>query len=153
MSKKLSFASTVGNLTLTEEDGLITALELNSPAFCNDGSPLLEKARCEIEEYFAKRRKAFTFPFKAWGTAFEEKVWNELESIPYGETISYGELAKRIGNKKAARAVGGANHRNPLPIIIPCHRVIGKNGSLTGYGGGLKIKRFLLELENTATLQ
>lgn len=115
----------------------------------NDGvkSELSERAYIELKEYFEGKRKCFDLPVKAEGTEFQTKVWNELTEIPYGETISYGEIAKRIGNPKASRAVGGANNKNPIIIVIPCHRVIGANGSLVGYGGGIEVKKKLLELE------
>ena len=102
----------------------------------------------QLEDYFAGKLKVFKLPLYVHSTAFREDVWMELLKIPYGETITYKELAKRIGNPAAIRAVGGANHHNPINIIIPCHRVIGANGKLTGYGGGLDKKKFLLELEN-----
>ncbi|WP_431733585.1 methylated-DNA--[protein]-cysteine S-methyltransferase [Fusobacterium necrophorum] len=108
---------------------------------------LLEEAERQLQEYFAGRLQHFDLPLHPQGTEFQKKVWKALMSIPYGETRSYGEIAKQIGKEKAVRAVGGANHVNPISIVIPCHRVIGKNGSLTGYGGGLKIKETLLTLE------
>jgi methylated-DNA-[protein]-cysteine S-methyltransferase len=101
----------------------------------------------QLEKYFAGQLETFDLPLAPQGTPFQQKVWSELCIIPYGETISYGELASRIGNPKASRAVGLANGSNPIPIIIPCHRVIGSNGKLTGYGGGLDIKEKLLALE------
>lgn len=101
----------------------------------------------ELEDYFAGRLMRFTVPLAPRGTPFQLRVWQALCDIPYGETISYGELARRIGDPKASRAVGLANGANPLAIIVPCHRVIGSNGSLTGYGGGLPIKQALLALE------
>jgi len=101
----------------------------------------------QLEEYFAGRRQQFDLPLAADGTTFQRMVWRQLVSIPYGDTISYGELACRIGNPRAARAVGLANGANPIPIIVPCHRVIGANGALTGFGGGLSIKQKLLALE------
>jgi len=103
--------------------------------------------RRQLAEYFAGGRPAFELPLTMTGAPFDQLVWQELRRIPYGETISYGELARRIGHPNAARAVGVANGRNPIAVIIPCHRVIGADGSLTGYGGGLERKRFLLELE------
>ncbi|MCA8955724.1 MAG: methylated-DNA--[protein]-cysteine S-methyltransferase [Planctomycetes bacterium] len=113
-------------------------------------------ARCssvvrQLREYFAGRRRGFDLPLSAAGTVFQREVWDELQRIPYGETISYGELARRIGRPRAVRAVGQANRRNPIPIVVPCHRVLGADGTLTGFGGGLPIKRALLELER-ATL-
>jgi methylated-DNA-[protein]-cysteine S-methyltransferase len=104
----------------------------------------------QLREYFAGRRTDFDFPMEPKGTAFQLAVWKCLTEIPYGETISYGELARRVGNPKAARAVGAANRANPLPIVIPCHRVIGADGTLTGFGGGLPVKEKLLALETPA---
>ena len=104
-------------------------------------------ARRQLEEYFAGERSAFDLPMKLRGTGFQRTVWHELTRIPYGETISYGELARRIGRPDLARAVGTANGQNPIAVIVPCHRVIGSNGKLVGYGGGLDNKRRLLELE------
>ena len=106
-----------------------------------------EAAIAQLNEYFACRRREFDLPLAPAGTDFQRRVWRALTSIPYGETISYGELARRVGNARACRAVGLANGANPLPIILPCHRVIGSNGALTGFGGGLPIKRALLGLE------
>jgi methylated-DNA-[protein]-cysteine S-methyltransferase len=107
----------------------------------------------ELEEYFAGKRKRFDVQLGAQGTDFQRVVWRALVAIPYGETVSYGELARRIGHPQASRAVGLANGANPLPIIVPCHRVIGSNGSLTGFGGGLDVKRKLLELEGAACVR
>ncbi len=101
----------------------------------------------QLAAYFAGERVEFDLPLDACGTPFQRRVWQALTEIPYGSTSSYGEVARRLGRPRAARAVGGANHRNPLPVVVPCHRVIGAGGSLTGYAGGLRIKRFLLELE------
>jgi len=101
----------------------------------------------QLRAYFAGELERFDLPLAPEGTPFQQKVWAELLKVPYGETISYGELARRIGNSQACRAVGLANGSNPIPIIIPCHRVIGSNGKLTGYGGGLRIKEALLSLE------
>ena len=108
----------------------------------------LRFARTQLEEYFAGERQDFELPLHPIGTSFQMEVWQELRRIPYGVTISYGELARRIGKPQAMRAVGAANGRNPLPIVVPCHRVIGADGSLTGFGGGLPIKRHLLDLEH-----
>ena len=101
----------------------------------------------QLKAYFDGKQKYFDLDINPIGTAFQKKVWEQLLKIPYGQTISYGELAKRVGNPKASRAVGMANGKNPISIIIPCHRVIGKNGRLTGFGGGIDVKRFLLDLE------
>jgi methylated-DNA-[protein]-cysteine S-methyltransferase len=108
--------------------------------------PVAEAVR-QLKEYFAGKRTDFDLPLAPDGTQFQRSVWERLQEIPYGETISYGELAKRVGNPKASRAVGAANGCNPIPIVIPCHRVIGSNGKLTGFGGGLPTKEALLALE------
>jgi len=102
----------------------------------------------ELEEYFAGKRERFEVPLAFAGTAFQREVWQALVAIPYGETVSYKQLAERIGRPRAVRAVGAANGANPIPIIVPCHRVVGHDGSLTGFGGGLPLKRRLLELES-----
>lgn len=104
-------------------------------------------ARVQLEEYFAGTRRTFALPLHPVGTPFQLVVWHELARIPYGTTISYGEMARRVEQPKAVRAVGAANGRNPLPIVLPCHRVIGADGSLTGFGGGLPVKQFLLSME------
>ncbi|HET6432639.1 methylated-DNA--[protein]-cysteine S-methyltransferase [Dyella sp.] len=127
--------------------------------FARDGQPhavpphwqhapdALRFARVQLQEYFDGTRRAFSLPLHPLGTPFQQEVWRALAEIPYGQTISYGELARRIGSPAAVRAVGAANGRNPLPLVLPCHRVIGSNGSLTGFGGGLPTKRWLLGLE------
>ncbi len=109
---------------------------------------ILERAREQLDEYFAGTRSRFDLPLDLVGTDFQRSVWEGLCSIGFGETISYGELARRIGNPKAVRAVGLANGRNPVSIVVPCHRVIGADGSMTGYGGGVDRKRYLLALES-----
>jgi methylated-DNA-[protein]-cysteine S-methyltransferase len=109
------------------------------------------EVRTQLREYFAGERALFDTPLAMQGTPFERRVWRALQDIPYGETVSYGEIARRIGRPTAARAVGLANGRNPIAVIVPCHRVIGANGALTGYGGGLQRKRLLLELERGQT--
>lgn len=108
---------------------------------------LILKTISEIKEYLEGKRKEFDIPIKLQGTKFQKKVWNELLKIPYGETCSYKDIAIRINNEKGVRAVGMANHNNPIAIIVPCHRVIGKNGKLVGYAGGIDIKSKLLEIE------
>jgi methylated-DNA-[protein]-cysteine S-methyltransferase len=108
---------------------------------------VLRDARRQLEAYFDGTRREFDLPLAPRGTQFQLAVWQSLRGIPYGDTISYAQLAQRIGKPNAMRAVGAANGRNPLPIVVPCHRVIGANGDLTGFGGGLPTKRFLLELE------
>ena len=143
--KKLSFPTPLGEMCLTEEDGCITEFLWGGGG--TDETPLLLEAQRQVTEYFAGTRKAFELPLAPNGTPFQKSVWQALRDIPYGETRSYGEIAKAVGNGKAARAVGMANHRNPIPVIIPCHRVIGADGSLTGYAGGLERKTLLLALE------
>lgn len=112
-------------------------------------SPVIEKAIAQLDEYFAGKRTTFDIPTVFTGSEFQCAVWNELMKIPYATTISYGELARRIGNPKAVRAVAGANATNPISIFVPCHRVIGSNHKLTGYGGGLEAKKILLDLESS----
>ncbi|WP_415903245.1 methylated-DNA--[protein]-cysteine S-methyltransferase [Neptuniibacter sp. QD29_5] len=111
------------------------------------GNALTNQCVSELSEYFAGKRVRFDVPLAPNGTKFQQSVWNALNDIPYGKTCSYGDVAKKIGKPKAARAIGMANNRNPIPIIIPCHRVLGSNGNLTGYAGGLENKSYLLNLE------
>lgn len=146
------FDTPFGPMGLGAENDAIIHLYLPGegvPRIAVRETPLLAEGKRQMEEYFAGKRKDFTLPLNAQGTPFREKVWKALTDIPYGVTITYGELAANIGNQKAVRAVGGANHHNPIPIIIPCHRVIGADGSLTGYGGGMELKEKLLDLERS----
>jgi methylated-DNA-[protein]-cysteine S-methyltransferase len=113
----------------------------------DDQHPILLKAERQLAEYFAGKRKEFEVPLDMRGTSFQKNVWEALLAIPFGETRSYGQLAKQLGNPNGTRAVGAANGRNPLSIIVPCHRVIGSTGKLTGFGGGLETKAHLLNLE------
>lgn len=140
----------IGEMTLAEEDGKLVSS--NFGAEIPDGyeeveTPFITEASTQIHQFLRSEREAFTIPLAPEGTAFQRLCWQALCDIPYGEMRSYGEQAIAIGNPKACRAVGMANNRNPLPIFIPCHRVIGKNGTLVGYGGGLDIKKILLESE------
>lgn len=144
--KTRTIASPFGLLTLAEENGKITALHFGGNA-ANDASPVLDEAETQLREYFAGTRKSFDLPLAPAGTPFQRAVWDALCAIPYGETRTYAQIAAAIGSPKACRAVGMANNRNPIAIFIPCHRVIGANGSLTGYAGGLDIKKALLALE------
>jgi len=140
----------IGSLTLGEKNGKLTYLlfgERKPEGYEEKPTPFLIDVSRQLTEYFAGQRKGFSVPVCPEGTAYRKSVWNLLADIPYGETVTYGELARRSGNPKASRAVGGANHHNPISIIIPCHRVVGANGKLVGYGGGLDIKSFLLRLE------
>jgi O-6-methylguanine DNA methyltransferase len=151
--------SPVGPIQLTSEDGAaLSGLYMNehkhSPTIGNewtrdDDLPLFVEAKRQLAAYFAGQLKAFDLPLDAPGTPFQQCVWAALAAIPFGVTISYGELAQRIGNPNASRAVGLANGRNPISIIVPCHRVIGANGTMTGYGGGLSRKETLLALERS----
>lgn len=142
----------IGALTLTASADAVTAVHFGAQG-ARDASPLLDAAEAQLREYFAGARRTFDLPLAPHGTAFQQRVWTALRAIPYGETRTYGELAAAIGSPNASRAVGMANHRNPIPIIIPCHRVIGADGSLTGYAGGLETKRRLLALEGITHLK
>jgi len=139
--------SPVGILKLTTEDGFLTELSFGGGCTEPGDCAVLDAAEVQLAEYFSGKRRSFDLPLNLKGTPFQRAVWDALTRIPYGETASYGDIAREIGNPKACRAVGMANHRNPVSIIVPCHRVIGGDGSLTGYGGGLEIKRALLALE------
>ena len=143
--------SPLGTILLTEENECLTAVKFvgNVPTFCDD-SLLLRQAVQQLTEYFSGNRREFDLPLAPEGTDFQKRCWAELQKIPYGQTISYGEEARRLGRPTACRAVGGANGRNPIPVIIPCHRVIAADGSLGGFSGGLDIKRKLLALEGIA---
>jgi methylated-DNA-[protein]-cysteine S-methyltransferase len=146
--------SPIGELLATRDDGGITGLDLPasrhprrvSPEWVRDDTAF-DDIRTQLREYFAGERQDFDLPLNAGGSRFQSLVWDALIRIPYGETTSYGKLAVSIGHPDGPRAVGLANGQNPIPIIVPCHRVIGANGSLTGYGGGLDTKRWLLDHE------
>ena len=141
----------IGPLGIAEEKQLLTRLffrqEKAPEGAVEKWTPFLREIAKEIKEYLNGKRKRFNIPLKLYGTDFQLSVWNALLTIPYGETRSYRDIAAQIGNAKACRAVGMANNRNPIAIIVPCHRVIGADGSLTGFGGGLDLKQQLLELE------
>lgn len=140
--------SPIGPLTLTGTEDALTRLSFGGgQAGADSPSPALELAARELAEYFAGARREFTVPLAPEGTAFQLAVWSALREIPYGATASYRDIAVRLGRPGGAVAVGQANSRNPIPIIIPCHRIIGAGGQLVGYTGGLEIKRFLLRLE------
>lgn len=149
--------SLLGTLCLEEEEDALCGLH-----FCPDGvpdleplprrvvqTPLLQEAEEQLTEYFAGVRREFDLPLTPKGTPFQQAVWAQLLQIPYGESCTYGQLAAALGKPSASRAVGNACRSNPLAILIPCHRVVGANGSLTGYAGGLDVKEYLLELERT----
>ena len=150
-------ASPIGELLLVGDGGALRGLYMREGrrpvAVRADWTPAAEPfdhVRAQLEEYFEGGRTSFDVPLALDGTPFQRRVWHTLQKIPYGETISYGELAKRVGQPGAARAVGLANGSNPIAVIVPCHRVIGANGKLTGYGGGMERKRILLDLERGA---
>lgn len=141
----------IGIIKITQDDKFITKIEYQTQNISNHykiSTPLLDRAISQLSDYFNNKRKYFDLPIKPKGTAFQLKVWNELQKIPYGETRTYKQIAENIGSPKAFRAVGNANNKNPIPIIIPCHRVVGSNGNLVGYAGGIHIKNFLLNLES-----
>ncbi|WP_123052926.1 methylated-DNA--[protein]-cysteine S-methyltransferase [Clostridium sp. JN-1] len=140
----------IGKIGIAENGTHITHLSFNE--FIAEDiniieTPLIKKAILELNEYFTKKRKIFDLPLAPEGTEFQKKVWSELCKIPYGTTCSYKDIARAIGNEKACRAVGMANNKNPIAIFIPCHRVIGSNGKLVGYAGGLDTKKKLLNIE------
>jgi methylated-DNA-[protein]-cysteine S-methyltransferase len=114
-------------------------------------TPLIRETRGQLAAYFARTLRRFDLPLEVQGSAFQQKVWRALQVVPYGTTCSYSDIAQRIGEPRAMRAVGAANGRNPISIVVPCHRVIGADGALTGYGGGMEMKRYLLELEGSLT--
>lgn len=149
------FSSALGEFTLSEEAGALILCHLGDEmpeklmGEMRD-TPLLLRAERELKEYLGGERRAFSLPLRPQGTPFQLAVWQALREIPYGDTRSYGEIAARIGNPRACRAVGMANHRNPLLIFIPCHRVIGASGQLTGFGAGISVKEKLLKLEKGA---
>ena len=152
--------SPIGRLLLTSDGESLTGLYMGAPskspqlnqhwAERPDAGPLPEAAR-QLQEYFAGTRKVFNLPLKMAGTEFQKCVWRQLMEIPFGETWSYGQLARRLDNPNASRAVGLANGRNPIAVIVPCHRVIGADGSLTGFGGGIARKQWLLSHEGIPT--
>jgi methylated-DNA-[protein]-cysteine S-methyltransferase len=145
---KACYQSPVGTITITENNGLIESVSFQEEAeLCNDQSPVIEKCITQLDEYFSGKRKDFDLPLGQKGTEFQKRVWDALSTIPYGKTTSYLALSKQLGDVKAIRAVGTANGRNNLAIIVPCHRVIGSDSSLTGYAGGLWRKKWLLEHE------
>lgn len=154
------YSSPVGRLTLianpralvailweNDRPERVTALRGGPRIESDRNHPILRETARQLDEYFAGKRTAFDLPIDPKGTEFQKKAWNALRRIPFGETRSYGDQARRIGSPKACRAVGAANGRNPISIVIPCHRVIGANGSLTGFAGGESVKRALLDLE------
>lgn len=154
MKQYCYYSSPIGKLLLVGENSTLERLYFqNKIDNAKLGEDFEENARVfkevieQLTQYFSGERRSFDLPLAPDGTDFQQRVWCELQQVPYGETTNYGEIAARMGNPRACRAVGLANGRNPIPIIIPCHRIIGKDGSLTGFGGGLKVKKQLLSLE------
>jgi methylated-DNA-[protein]-cysteine S-methyltransferase len=173
MKNVFYYNATIGNLLIEEEDNFIIGVsisdgdeleqiieklareteQIKETEKINETkqvkeSDLIKRTYLQLMEYFEGKRTTFDVPIRLNGTAFQTKVWEELRKIPYGETRSYGEIAKQVGVPKGARAVGGANHNNPILIIVPCHRVIGSSGALVGFGAGIPVKEILLKLEN-----
>jgi methylated-DNA-[protein]-cysteine S-methyltransferase len=155
MTTYTTIDSPVGPLLLAADDDGLRLVEFQQSRhrvkraddWVEGGHAVFDATRTQLDEYFRGERKHFDLPLAPRGTEFQREVWFALATIPYGETVSYAQLAGRVGRPSAMRAVGAANGRNPLPIVLPCHRVIGADGSLTGFGGGLPTKQFLLELE------
>ena len=149
------FNTPYGCMWLQARQGALVSLDFSPPqpesSLSADETPedlrIVQEGQSQLQEYFAGTRRCFTLPLAPEGTPFMQRVWQELLHVPYGTTTSYSQIAATLNKPGAARAVGLANHRNPLPIFIPCHRIIGKNGTLTGYAGGLPLKRALLQLE------
>lgn len=148
MKYSYSYETPVGRLWLAEEDDALTDLSFGPvPNAAVHESPLLRHAAQQLKEYFAGERRDFDLQLDTRGTVFQKSVWSALRDVPYGKTCSYKDIATAVGKPAACRAVGSANNKNPIAIIIPCHRIVGADGSLTGYGGGLDVKQSLLDLE------
>ncbi|HXJ64060.1 MAG TPA: methylated-DNA--[protein]-cysteine S-methyltransferase [Actinomycetota bacterium] len=149
MKTTATIESPIGDLVLVHTDGVLSELHMREPVPSRQQAPPgFEQVIHELDEYFRGERIEFTVPIAPTGSEFQMRVWEQLLRIPYGETRSYGEIARGLGDPGLAREVGWANARNPIAIIVPCHRVIGSDGSLTGYAGGLDRKRHLLDLES-----
>ncbi len=160
MTYYMHYDSPAGRLLLTADDTVLTGVYYGHGRHCPEiagawrerpNHPVLRRAGVQLNEYFRGQRRSFDLPLGGGGTPFQRAVWGALLEIPYGETRSYADIARRIGHPKAVRAAGMANGANPISILVPCHRVIGTNGSLTGYAGGLESKRKLLALESGVT--
>lgn len=150
MVYRFSYETVLGVVTFVEEGGALLAVTTHrSYEGIEQETALIKEAYQQLSEYLKGERKEFDLPLNPKGTDFQKRVWRALCDIPYGETRSYKQIAKAVGNSKAVRAVGMANNRNPITIVVPCHRVIGADGKLVGYGGGLEMKEFLLRLEKS----
>lgn len=149
MSYRAHVKTRLGPITLEVSAEGVTRIHFGAkaPEAAKDAPALFRRAAREITEYFEGKRRRFTFPLDAEGTEFQKRVWNALREVPYGEVVTYGELARRAGNPSASRAVGGAMSKNPLPIVVPCHRVIASGRKIGGFTGGLSLKQRLLRLE------
>ena len=154
MEKVFFYDTPVGKLCIGEEDDSITRVTWSKvpQEYIQEETELILNCKIQLEEYFAGNRKQFDLPLAPKGTDFQKRVWKALTDIPYGETRTYGEIAAAVGSPKAARAVGMANNKNPIGIIIPCHRVVGANGKLVGYAGGMEKKEWLLSLEKNESI-
>ena len=154
MEKVFFYDTPVGKLCIGEEDDSITRVTWSKvpQEYIQEETELILNCKIQLEEYFAGNRKQFDLPLAPKGTDFQKRVWKALTDIPYGETRTYGEIAAAVGSPKAARAVGMANNKNPLGIIVPCHRVVGADGKLVGYAGGMEKKEWLLNLEQEKRL-
>ena len=149
MIYRFTYDTVLGSVTFVEEDGALLAITTHRPyEGIEQETALIKEANRQLSEYLKGERQMFYLPLNPRGTDFQKRVWRALCDIPYGETRSYKQIAEAIGNPKAVRAVGMANNRNPITIVVPCHRVIGADGKLVGYGGGLEMKEFLLRLES-----
>lgn len=149
LRKEFSYQTPIGRLWIAEENGELVKISTYGSVTENyTESYLIKETFKQLSEYFLKKRRGFDLPIKIEGTEFQKRVWQELLKIPYGETRSYGELAQLIGSPKAARAVGGANNKNKILIVVPCHRVVGAKGDLVGFAAGIEMKKYLLELES-----
>ena len=147
------YNSKIGAVFITADENNVLEIKFSSDKTNFSSNPLIKKTIKQLNEYFEGKRIVFDLPLKLQGTEFQQRVWQELQKIRYGEIKTYAEIAEAVGNKKAARAVGNANNKNNIAIVIPCHRVIGCNGSLTGYSGGTEIKKKLLDLESKCKIK
>ena len=155
MINSYTYNTYIGDFTICEEDNFIIEMTCKESKYKSDShneSALIKNAYNQLDEYLKGKRKNFVLPLNPKGTEFQKKVWKALIEIPYGTTCSYKDIAIKIGNEKASRAVGGANNKNPICIFIPCHRVIGADGNLVGYAGGTEVKKMLLDLEKNNSL-
>lgn len=153
MIKQIKMRTPIGVLLIRADDNSIVEINFSDQEIISSSNQVLEQACSELNEYFEGKRSSFTVPIKVEGTQFQVNCWEELMKIPYAETISYKDQAIKIKNKNYCRAVAGANNKNKIPIIIPCHRVIGNDGSLVGYAGGLNVKEYLINLEKNAEIE